>query len=130
MVLDTSAIAAVLFQEPEARAISEAMEGDPVRLISAANWLEAQLVIHGRLGAQGGQMLEAFFRELAVETVALDRIHVQTALAAWQRFGKGRHPASLNLGDCCAYATALLQNQRLLCKGDDFSKTDISRITY
>ncbi len=130
MVLDTSALVAILFQEPEAAAIAQSIEQDPVRYLSAANWLEAQLVVQGRFGPQGGAMLDALLRELNPETVPLDSAHARTALAAWQRYGKGRHPAALNLGDCCAYATALLRKQSLLYKGTDFATTDIASVRY
>lgn len=130
MVIDSSAVVAILLQEPEARAIAEAVERDPNRFISAANWLESQIVLQGRLGPQGAAMVDALFRELRVEIVPLDIRHVHTALAAWQRYGKGRHPAALNLGDCCAYATAVLNNQLLLFKGGDFVRTDVGAVAY
>ncbi len=130
MVLDSSAVVAILLREPEATALAQAIERDPVRFVSAANWLETQLVLRGRSGLQGGLMVEAFFRELRVEIVPLDATQVHTALAAWNRYGKGRHPAALNLGDCCAYAAATLTNQKLLFKGADFSKTDINPVLY
>jgi len=124
MVVDTSALVAILFQEPDARLYAECLEADPVRLISAANWLETQIVVNGRLGPAGGALADSFFRESRLQVVGLDAPHVHAALAAWQRFGKGRHPAALNLGDCCAYATAALRREKLLFKGGDFSRTD------
>ena len=127
MVLDASAVIAILLQEPEAQALSDKIESDPIRYISAVNWLETQLVLNGRYGPSGGAKADTFFRELGVEIVPLDAIHVHTALEAWQQYGKGRHPAGLNLGDCCAYATAVLKNQPLLYKGDDFKRTAIMR---
>ena len=130
MVLDTSAVAAILFRETEAPAIAASIEGDPVRLVSAVNWIESQIVLNGRFGPQGGTMADSLFRELRIEVVPLDAVHAQTALSAWQRYGKGRHPAGLNLGDCCAYATAILKNQKLLFKGKDFSATDVARVEY
>ena len=130
MVIDTSAVAAILFGEPEAGAIAASIEGDPVRLISSANWLECQIALQGRYGQPGGAMMDRFSREARMEIVALDTVHVHAALTAWQRFGKGRHQAGLNLGDCCAYATAMLSNQRLLFKGNDFSATDVGRVSY
>lgn len=72
-------------------------------------------------------MADTFFRELRVEIVPLDVIHVHTALGIWQQYGKGRHPAALNIGDCCAYATAVLKNQPLLYTGNDFARTGIVR---
>lgn len=127
MVLDASAVIAILLQEPDAQILSDKIEGDAVRYISAANWLETQLVLNGRHGARGGAMADALFRELRVEIVPLDVIHVHTALGIWQQYGKGRHPAALNIGDCCAYATAVLKNQPLLYTGNDFARTGIVR---
>ena len=106
------------------------IEGDPVRLISALNWLETHILLNSRFGPPGGLMADALFRELGVEIVPLDAVLVQTALSAWHRYGKGHHPAGLNMGDCCAYATAVLKNQKLLCKGKDFRATDIARVEY
>ena len=130
MVIDTSAVVAILFQEPEAARIARAMEQDPVRIISAANWLESQIVMSAKLGQPGGAMLDNLFRELRIEIATLDAVHVQAALSAWQAYGKGRHPAGLNLGDCCAYATAQVRNQKLLFKGHDFGATDIRPVEY
>lgn len=130
MVIDSSAIVAILLQEPEARALAETIERDPQRFISAANWLESQMVLQGRLGPPGAAMADALFRELRIEIIPLDVRHVHTAMAAWQRYGKGRHAAGLNLGDCCAYATAVLKNQKLLFKGNDFGRTDVESVAY
>ena len=127
MVLDASAVVAILLQEPEAKSLSNKIESDPIRYISAINWLETQLVLNGRHGSSGGAKADTFFRELSIEIVPLDAIHMHTALGAWQQYGKGRHPAGLNLGDCCAYATAVLKNQPLLYKGNDFARTGIMR---
>jgi ribonuclease VapC len=130
MVIDISAVAAILFQEPEARALAECIERDPVRLMSALNWLESHLVIGGRFGPQGALIAESFFRESRIQIVSMDAAHARTAHSAWLRFGKGRHPAGLNLGDCCAYAASVLEQQPLLCKGGDFSKTDLATVEY
>ena len=88
------------------------------------------MVIQGRFGPQGGLRADALFRELRIELATFDAVLASTALSAWQRFGKGNHPARLNIGDCFAYATAIVQNQRLLFKGGDFDKTDITRVEY
>ena len=75
-------------------------------------------------------LADTFFRELRIEIVPFDAVLAQLALTAWQRFGKGNHAARLNLGDCFAYATAIMKNQPLLFKGGDFDKTDVSRVLY
>ena len=130
MVIDSSAILAILLQEPEARAIAKALEADPIRFVSAANWLELQMVLGGRFGPRGAELADTLFREYRIEIVPLDTMTAHTAFAAWRQFGKGQHPASLNLGDCCAYATAVLKKQHLLCKGNDFPLTDVGRVSY
>lgn len=84
MVLDASAVIAILLQEPDAQILSDKIEGDAMRFISAANWLETQFVLGGRAGSQGSALADAFFRELRVEIVPLDAIHVHTALGIWQ----------------------------------------------
>jgi ribonuclease VapC len=129
MVIDTSAITAILRSEPEAARLSTAIEGDPMRIMSVANWLETHMVIEGRLGMAGGATVEMLIRRLHIEIVSEATLG-STALNAWQRFGKGNHAARLNLGDCFAYATAILRNQPLLFKGGDFDKTDVRRVAY
>jgi ribonuclease VapC len=95
-------------------------------LISAATVLEAAMVIETRLGEAGGSELDLWLHKADVEIVAVERDHADQARRAWRRFGKGRHPASLNFGDCFAYALAALTREPLLFKGEDFAKTDIS----
>ena len=83
------------------------------------------MVVEGRNGAESADDTQLILLELEVEAVPFDRQQMIEAHAAWRRFGKGRHPAALNLGDCCAYAAALTTGDELLFKGGDFSKTDI-----
>jgi ribonuclease VapC len=125
MVIDTSVIAAIAFNEPEASVLHEKIVDDPVRLISAATVLEAAMVIEARLGEAGGADLDLWLHKTEVEIVAVTAEHSDQARRAWRRFGKGRHPAGLNYGDCFSYALAKLAGERLLFKGDDFSRTDI-----
>jgi ribonuclease VapC len=125
MVIDTSVIAAIAFNEPEARVLHEKIVDDPVRLISAATVLEAAMVIEARLGEAGGADLDLWLHKTEVEIVAVTAEHSDQARRAWRRFGKGRHPAALNYGDCFSYALAKLAGEPLLFKGDDFSRTDI-----
>ena len=125
MVIDTSAIIAIALNETEAPGFERRIADDPVRLISAATILEAAMVIETRLGQAGGSDLDLWLHKAGVEIVAVDAHHADTARRAWRRFGKGRHPAGLNFGDCFAYALATLTQEPLLFNGDDFAKTDI-----
>jgi ribonuclease VapC len=98
--------------------------------MSAVSWLEAHMVMSSRSGPQGGALVDTFVRESGVRIVAFDAHHAQAALSAWDRFGKGRHPAGLNLADCCAYAAAILEDQPLLFKGEDFSRAGIAAVDW
>lgn len=125
MVIDASAIVAIAFNEPEALGFERRIADDPVRLISAATILEAAMVIESQLGQVGGSDLDLWLHKVGVEIVVVDASHADAARRAWRRFGKGRHPAGLNFGDCFAYALARLTQEPLLFNGDDFAKTDI-----
>lgn len=126
MVIDTSAILTILLDEPEAIDFERRVAADPVRLISAATLVEATIVIEARLGDAGGRELDLWLHRLDVETVPVDAEQAGMARRAWRRFGKGRHPAGLNYGDCFAYALAATRAEPLLFKGDDFSRTDLA----
>jgi ribonuclease VapC len=130
MVLDSSALLAMLLDEPEADAISASLLHDPVHMVSSVTWLEAQVVVQSRMGTRGTALLDRLLQDLRISIVNFDPVHAQTAFAAWQRFGKGQHVARLNFVDCCAYATAILGNQPLLFKGNDFNATDVPRVSY
>ena len=125
MVIDSSAIVAILLNEADAADIAQAIESNSQRLLSAANLLEASIVIENRKGEAGGRELDLLIYRAAIEIVAVDQEQAQLARIAWQRFGKGRHPAGLNYGDCFAYALARTRQLPLLFQGDDFSRTDI-----
>lgn len=125
MVIDTSAVLAILLDEPAAEDIAARIEADPVRLISAANALESALVIESRRGPDGGRDLDLLLHEGRIDIVPVTREHVEIARDAWRRFGKGRHPAALNFGDCLAYALAQGTGEALLFTGDGFSHTDV-----
>jgi ribonuclease VapC len=125
MVLDSSAVIAILFDEAERSALTSAIERDPRRLISAANLLETAVVAEARRGEQAGRELDLLLHRAEVQTVPVDADQVRIARSAWRRFGKGRHPAALNFGDCFAYALASATGEPLLFKGEDFGYTDV-----
>ena len=129
MVLDTSALVALLLDEPEAEEFRAAVEEDTARLVSAATLLETALIIEARKGEPGGRELDTLIQKADIVVVAVEAEHVSEARRAYRRFGKGRHPAGLNFGDLFAYALARMSGEPLLFKGDDFAKTDIGRVT-
>ncbi len=124
MVIDTSALAAILFGEPERRAFNERIEAHQTRLISAGTLLEAAFVVEGRSGEAAGRELDLFLHRAGFQVVPFDAEQAEVARAAFRRFGKGRHPAGLNFGDCFAYALATITGEPLLFKGEDFARTD------
>lgn len=128
MVIDTSAIIAILFDEPERAAFVEAIAIATNRFISASTLLECYLVVEARKQALGRAELELFVYEAAISVVPFDQIQANLAAAAWRNYGKGRHPASLNFGDCFAYALAKTVGEPLLFKGNDFSQTDMAGV--
>jgi ribonuclease VapC len=128
MVLDTSALLALLLDEPEAEEFRTAVEDDTTRLLSAATLLETALVIEARKGEPGGRELDALIQKADVVVVPVDEEHVSQARRAYRRFGKGRHAAGLNFGDVFAYALARTSGEPLLFKGEDFAKTDVGRV--
>lgn len=125
MVLDTSAILAILFDEPGAETLEAAIEADRVRLLSAGSALEAAIVVEARLGEAGGRELDLLLHRARVDVVPFDADHVEIARDAWRRFGKGRHAAGLNFGDCFAYALARTSGEPLLFVGEDFARADV-----
>lgn len=128
MVIDTSAIVAIAQNEPEAPTLEQRIADDPVRFISAATLLEAAMVLETRFGEPGGAELDLWLARANVEIVAVEAEHADQARRAWRRYGKGRHPAGLNYGDCFSYALAKLTDEPLLFKGNDFAQTDIRAV--
>ncbi len=128
MVLDTSALLALLLDEPEAESFRTAVEDDTTRLVSAATLLETALVIEARKGEPGGRELDLLIHKADVDVVPVDAEQVAEARRAYRRFGKGRHAAGLNFGDVFAYALARTSGEPLLFKGDDFTRTDVARV--
>ena len=127
MVIDTSALLAILLGEPEGQDFLEAIESEPTRLMSAASFLEASIVLLQRFGDDGLRDLDLYIFEAGIEIYSIDSDQARLAREAYYQFGKSRHPAGLNFGDCFSYALAKLLDQPLLFKGNDFSKTDITR---
>jgi ribonuclease VapC len=130
MVIDTSALIAVLLNEPDAPRIAEAIELASVRLLSVANFLEAAMVIESRKGEAAGRELDLALYRATIEVVPVDQDQAEIARLAWRRYGKGRHTAGLNYGDCFAYALAKQRRLPLLFRGDDFVRTDIPRAPW
>ncbi len=126
MVIDPSAILAILLDEPEAEKMAQAIADGSPRLLSAAGLLEASIAIEGRRGEDGGRDLDLFIHRAGIEIVPVDAEQAQMARVAWRRYGKGRHPAGLNFGDCFSYALAKVTGSRLLFKGEDFRRTDLA----
>jgi ribonuclease VapC len=127
MVLDSSAIVAVLLKEPERDRLLEAIERAELIVVGAPTMLETTMVLTARLGQDARPLLSAFLRRLNAEVIAFNEEHLDAATTAFLRFGRGRHPAGLNFGDCMSYAVASVANLPLLFIGDDFSRTDIAR---
>jgi ribonuclease VapC len=125
MVVDTSAVLAILLAEPDAARYSTAIEQADSCHMSAANYLEAALIVDTRGDPIASREFDLFFRRAGffIEPVTFE--HARTARQAYRDFGKGRHPAALNFGDCLAYALAKSLDRPLLFKGSDFSRTDV-----
>ncbi len=125
MVIDTSAVVAILFKEEDQLRYAEAIEGATARLISAVTRVELSFVIEGRKREAGRERLERFFVLTEAEVVAVTPQQASIAIDAFRKFGKGRHPAGLNIGDCFSYALPSAIGHPLLFKGNDFGQTDI-----
>jgi len=125
MVIDTPAILTILFNEEEVTDLAIKIETDAIRLMSAANMLETMIIVEARKGESGVREFELMLYKANIEVVSFTKEHAEIAHQAWRKYGKGNHPAGLNLGDCFAYALAKTTNEPLLFKGDDFAKTDI-----
>jgi ribonuclease VapC len=128
IVIDTSALIAIFRLEPEADALLKAIVAADKRSISALSVLEASMVMSGRVGSGPFEPLDEFLLEAGIEIVPFDAEQARLAREAFLRFGKGRHKAGLNLGDCASYAAAKARAAPLLYKGDDFSHTDLAAV--
>ena len=125
MVIDSSALLAILFAEPDANRYSDAIAAAVTRLISAANLLETGIVIDNQVSPAAGRQLDRLVAQADIATVPVTAAHVAIARQAYLDYGRGNHPAALNFGDCFAYALAKATGEPLLFKGDDFSRTDL-----
>jgi ribonuclease VapC len=128
MVVDTSALLAVLQDEAERRVFNEAMEAADSVAMSVASFVETSIVIEARHGADGLRALDRFVDRAGIVIAGVDLEQGKVARDAFSRFGKGRHPAGLNFGDCFAYALAKVLGEPLLFKGEDFAQTDVARV--
>jgi ribonuclease VapC len=125
MILDTSAAVAILYREPEAARFAQLVHDADVCRMSVASYVELSIVIENQLGPEGMRQAEAFFRRAAITIEPVTISHGELARQAFLDFGKGRHKAGLNFGDCFSYALAKATGEPLLFKGHDFSQTDI-----
>ena len=125
MIVDTSAVLAVLFGEPDTEDYERAIAEASRCRMSAASFLEAAIVLESRSGAEAGNELDFFLERAPIELIPVTPELAQAARRAWRRFGKGNHPAGLNFGDCFSYALAEATGEPLLFKGRDFALTDI-----
>jgi ribonuclease VapC len=128
MIVDTSALIAIAWDEPERARFEDAIEADPVRLVSAASVLEGAIVMMRRTGAAAPEAIARFHElldELGLDIEPVSASQIGLAEAAYLSFGKGLHPAGLNFGDCFAYALAKETGEPILFKGDDFAQTDL-----
>lgn len=131
MLLDTSALLAILFDEPEARAMVRAVAKDPTRLVGAPTLVEASAVLTARKGSGGEVALDALLERMRVEVVPMSVDAARLARLAYARFGKGvGDPAVLDYGDCLSYGIAMAMREPLLFKGDDFGRTDVPAVAY
>ena len=125
MVIDSSALVAIAFAEPEGPRFQELIVESRSKRMSAVSRLESAIVVRSRKGAAAVPDVERLIRAMEIVVVEFTSDDAITALYAWMRFGKGNHPAGLNIGDCCTYALCKACGEPLLCKGVDFSRTDL-----
>jgi len=131
MVLDTSALVAMVLSEPMAAALLEAIEDEVTRVISSVSVLEGGIVLRARAGAPIVTMMHGLLAELGVEVIAFDEVQARLAIQAFERFGKGmKHRAQLNFGDCAVYALATSRGEAVLATGNDFRATGVPVLRF
>jgi len=128
VVIDTSALVAILLDEPERHRFNQQIAADAVRLLSAATLVETAIVLTSRKGPRAQAELDLYVAKAALEIVPVRAEHAAIACDAYRLYGKGRHPAGLNFGDVFAYALAKATGEPLLCKGQDCAQTDIPAV--
>jgi ribonuclease VapC len=126
LVVDTSAAVAVILGEPGSEELAVYLENALTRLMSAAIRVELGIVIEARLWPAGQDVVDRFLRDAKIDIVPVDADLAARAMSGWRRYGKGRHPAGLNFGDCFTYALAEQTGHSVLCTGDDFAATDLT----
>jgi ribonuclease VapC len=126
LVIDTSAAVSVILGEPGSDDLASRLEGSFMRLMLAATRVELGIVIEARLWPAGQDVVDRFIRDAKIDIVPVDADLAGRAMSGWRRYGKGRHPAGLNFGDCFTYALAERTGHSVLCTGDDFAATDIT----
>jgi ribonuclease VapC len=125
LILDTSAIVAVGLEEPGYKELQARLAAAPIIAVGTPTLVETTMVLSARLRLDARGMVARFLIEMHVVVIPFTEAHYATAIAAWFRFGRGRHPAGLNLGDCFSYAIARVAREPLLFTGNDFAQTDI-----
>jgi ribonuclease VapC len=130
MIIDTSALVSILAQEAEAERLAHAIAAVSERMLSAANLVETSIVMQVRRGDEAARDLDLLLAKLKIEIIPVSGRQANLACKAFRRYGRGRHPAKLNFGDCFAYALAKDSSAPLLFKGNDFSQTDIMIVPY
>lgn len=130
MIIDASALVAIINREPDCEALERSLIGARTPRIGAPTRVEAAMVLQARFGIQGRTVLARLLQEAGTSIVPFDDDHADVAIEAFHRFGRGRHPARLNMGDCFTYATAYLAGEPLLCTGDDFTRTDLRLVSW
>ncbi len=128
MIVDSSAIASIVFREEGYEGVLEALASADIAAVGTPTLTEIGIVLEARLGDDAPGLLERVLDEFAVQEITFGSIHWREAVDAYRRFGKGRHPAALNFGDCMTYAVARLAGEPLLCVGDDFARTDLELV--
>lgn len=128
MIVDSSAILAIVFQEVGYEVLLESLENSPGSAAGTPTLAETGIVLQARLGDGAHGLLERMLDELGIQEVPFGEIHWREAMDAFRRFGKGRHPATLNFGDCMTYAVAKLAGEPLLFTGNDFGLTDLEMV--
>jgi ribonuclease VapC len=125
MILDSSAVVAIFFQEPDYEQLLMKLASAELAEIGAPTLVECSIVISARMNLDARTLVARFLHEAHVSVIPFTETHYGVAMAAWFTYGKGRHPAALNLGDCLAYAVAKYAQRPLLCVGNDFAQTDL-----